>query len=89
MLGKGKTPQQMYSPETAIDKTVAQNILFLHAFSGCDTTSALYGHDKLKLIKTLQQHASLKTTVRVFKDENAEPDVIAEAGLRFFEELYG
>ncbi|KAF2902972.1 hypothetical protein ILUMI_03220 [Ignelater luminosus] len=51
--GKEKTPQQMYSPKTAINKTVAQKILFLHAFSGCDTTFALCGQGKLKFIKTL------------------------------------
>ncbi|KAF2887680.1 hypothetical protein ILUMI_18493, partial [Ignelater luminosus] len=51
--GKGKTPQQMHSPRTAINKTHPQ------------------------------------TTVRVFKDENAEPDAVAEAGLRYFEVLYG
>ncbi|KAF2885368.1 hypothetical protein ILUMI_20837 [Ignelater luminosus] len=52
---KGKTPQQMYLPETAIDRT----------------------------------HPSFKTTVRVFKNENAEPDPIAETGLRFLEVWYG
>lgn len=40
--GKGKTLQEIYSTQSIIHKIAADNILFLHAISGCDTTSALF-----------------------------------------------
>jgi hypothetical protein len=39
--------------KSIIDKTVADHILFLHAFSGCDTTSALFNQGKMKFINVL------------------------------------
>ncbi|GBM77634.1 hypothetical protein AVEN_34459-1 [Araneus ventricosus] len=39
--GKGQISQQIYSTKSIIDKTAADHILFLHAFSGYDTTCAL------------------------------------------------
>lgn len=38
---------------------IADNLLFLHAFSGCDTTSAAYNMDKLKFLITLEKHPEL------------------------------
>lgn len=46
--GKGNITQKIYSPMSAVDRTVAKNILFLHAMSGCDTTSALYNQGKVE-----------------------------------------
>ncbi|GBN45607.1 hypothetical protein AVEN_18377-1 [Araneus ventricosus] len=40
--GKGKIAENIFSPHTALGKTFADNILFIHAMSGCDTTSALF-----------------------------------------------
>ncbi|GBO08948.1 hypothetical protein AVEN_170368-1 [Araneus ventricosus] len=36
--GKGKIAEMIFSPHTALEKTIADNILFIHANSGCDTT---------------------------------------------------
>jgi hypothetical protein len=36
-----------------IDEKVAEQLLVIHAVSGCDTTSALYNHDKGNALKKL------------------------------------
>ncbi|GBO09400.1 hypothetical protein AVEN_220465-1 [Araneus ventricosus] len=41
--GKGRTPDVLYST-TSFKYKFSRMILFIHAFSGCDTTSALFGH---------------------------------------------
>ncbi|KMQ85933.1 hypothetical protein RF55_15251 [Lasius niger] len=87
--GKGKTLQQIYSTQSIIDKTAADNILFLHAFSGCDTTSALFKQGKMKCVNVLLKNPHLKELVQVFKNQDANPEVIAEAGERFLLILYG
>lgn len=53
--GKGKNCQRIYSKDSIIDKTDADNILFLHAFSGCDTTSALFNYGKIKCANVLRK----------------------------------
>ncbi|GBL72265.1 hypothetical protein AVEN_115229-1 [Araneus ventricosus] len=45
--GKGRTPDVLYST-TSFKYKFSRMILFIHAFSGCDTSSALFGHGKTK-----------------------------------------
>ncbi|GBN38510.1 hypothetical protein AVEN_74266-1 [Araneus ventricosus] len=45
--GKGRTPDVLYST-TSFKYKFSRMILFIHAFSGCDTSSALFGHEKTK-----------------------------------------
>ena len=35
------------------NKGIKEHLLFLHSWSGCDTTSAVYGEGKAKLVKAL------------------------------------
>lgn len=60
----------------------------MHAFSGCDTTSALFYQGKMKFIKVLRKKPYLNEVIEVFKNPNADPEVIAKAGERFIVELY-
>ncbi|GBM52384.1 hypothetical protein AVEN_100966-1 [Araneus ventricosus] len=64
------------------------NILFLQAFSGCDTTSALFRQGKKKFINILKS-TELQKVVNIFRDENACPDDIDEAGQKVFIALRG
>ncbi|GBM75901.1 hypothetical protein AVEN_241353-1 [Araneus ventricosus] len=58
-VGKGKSPKKIFSPHTVLEKTIADNILFIHAMSGCDTTSALFNYVKLKFAQTLKNNNDL------------------------------
>lgn len=88
--GKGNVPPTTYSPVHALqNKTIKEHIMFLHAMSGCDTTSAPYNQGKLKFVKTLTKNPHLADVVSVFKNPEATPESIAAAGERFLVNVYG
>ena len=46
-------------------------ILFIHSWSGCDTTSFTFGHGKTHVIKTLLKLDSVKRLASALKIEEA------------------
>lgn len=87
--GRGKVSQQIYSSSSLKEKAATENILFLHAFSGCDSTSAIFGHGKTKFIKVLVQNPDLLPLAQLFLTPNADLQAIAKAGNKFLLRLYG
>lgn len=65
------------------------SILFAHAVSGCDTTSAMYKKGKLSTYRILEKRQDLRTKVEIFLDPNAERGVIIATGEYFLLALYG
>jgi hypothetical protein len=87
--GKGKLPNNMYSPRNfQHSEKVKNSLLFLHAFSGCDTTSSLYRQGKKKFVKLAVQDEKLLEINEVFMCKDAHPDIIVEAGQTFLVALY-
>ncbi|KAJ8886650.1 hypothetical protein PR048_012862 [Dryococelus australis] len=81
---KGKAIEPIYSLQSfQVEKTVADNILFLHAFSRCDTTTAIFDQGKKKFMKVLENSEKLNQTVQVFKEEGLDSDTFAAAGEKF------
>lgn len=68
---------------------LANSILFLHAFSGCDTTSAIFNKGKVKCVKLYQKNKELHDIVESFNNPDSSHETIAEAGERFFLAMYG
>lgn len=65
------------------------NILFAHAFTGCDTTSRAFSIGKPVLVKKLQQKNKLYTvSASVFQKPNCDHHLIAETGERLFVDIY-
>ena len=67
----------------------AENIFFLHAFSGCDKTLSLLSREKVKFWSLVQENPNLKAIIAIFKNEDANPEDIADAGARFVVAFYG
>lgn len=87
---RGKVAETLYSTRSLEYKeAVAKNILFLHAISGCDTTSALFNQGKLKFLSLLDKNDSLLDTIAIFQDLEADVDALAAAGEAFLLALYG
>src|SRR5260221_365778 len=63
--------------------------LFMHAVSGCDTTSGPFGRGKRKVMKILQSNAHRRDIVDVFNKADAEHNVVARTGETFLLTLYG
>lgn len=85
--GRGNAPSLLYSAASC--KIDPQDILFLHAVSGCDTTSTPFGQGKKKVCRIYEKNTSLHDLAAVFKDPEATPYQISEAGEKFLVALYG
>ncbi|GBO39393.1 hypothetical protein AVEN_191696-1 [Araneus ventricosus] len=87
--GRGEAGDALYCAATPnIAPHIRVNILFLHAFSGRDTTSALFRQEKKKCINVLNS-TELQQVVNIFRDESACPYDIDEAEQKVLIALYG
>ncbi|GBM36239.1 hypothetical protein AVEN_71947-1 [Araneus ventricosus] len=87
--GEGNAGDALYFEATlSIALHIWKNILFLHAFSGCYTTFALFRQGKKKFMNVLNS-TELQKVVNIFRDENAYPDDIDEAGRKVLIVLNG
>ena len=68
---------------------VLQNLLLIHAWSGCDSTSAIYGHGKCAIIKIIQKFESVLSCCKTLADDAASYSHIASAGSQIFVKMYG
>jgi hypothetical protein len=68
---------------------VTSNLLFLHAWTGCNTTSATFGQGKLALMKKLKQSAEIHELASIINDEEADSGRVGEAGCKLFVIIYG
>lgn len=73
--GRGNKEDVFYSPQSLqYSDAVAKSILFVHAFSGCDTTSALFNQGKIRFLKTLVKNPTLTDAIQVFDDPTVDND---------------
>lgn len=68
---------------------VISHLLFIHAWSGCDTTSATFGQGKVGLTKRLTSSTEVQGISQLMMNCDATPDQIGEAGVRLFVIVYG
>jgi hypothetical protein len=87
--GRGKIPDVTYSTNSFRHQAQSEMALFLHAFSGCDTTSALFGQGKMKFLSTLKKQPCLEQNCAVYLSPNATPEQVTKAGESFLISLYG
>jgi hypothetical protein len=68
---------------------LCNHLLPIHALTGCDTTSRLYGIGKGFAIKKLVSNEQILQLMSVFLVENSEKECILSAGERIIAFLYG
>jgi 5'-3' exonuclease len=66
-----------------------RQLLFIHAITGCDTTSRLHGIGKPAALKKIVNDIYLKSQGVVFLQENASKEDIIKAGEEALVNLYG
>ena len=64
-------------------------IIFAHAFTGTDTTSAAYRRGKAQACNLLSLEPDFRADITIFYNKNASQEEIAAAGERFFLAWYG
>ena len=62
-------------------------MLFAHAFTGCETTSAIHKFDKTGLFKKLSTSSALRKITATFYEDKL-PEEVGNACIRFFEFLH-
>ncbi|KAF2898196.1 hypothetical protein ILUMI_07979 [Ignelater luminosus] len=82
--GKGKKAGLWYS--TTFFQFDITHIIFIHAFTRCDTTSAFLGHEKSKLYSLIKQHPHMKVEAEKFFEPqisrlNSEGKTTAHPGI--------
>ena len=72
-----------------IGSHISQQLLFVHAISGCDTTSAVYGLGKAAFLKKAMKSASFREEAKKFRTPHSTKDTIEPAGEKVLVEVYG
>ena len=70
-------------------QTVLPYILAIHTWGGCDTTSAVFGHGKCRILKLAQQSQEVRQWCAVFSQEDVTRGAVGQAGERIFISMYG
>ena len=90
MTTSKKTHRQCYRIQDIInelDDIVLTNLLFCHAFRGCDTTSAIHNFGKISIFTQLKSK-KLKTAAAIFYCDNLSPEEIGSVSIQFFELMH-
>ena len=74
---------------TNIGPVMQHHLLFLHAWTGCDSTSAIYGHGKTSLIRKLEKDEILQQQAKIISNPWATHEEIAAVSERIFVKMYG
>ena len=85
------TPGEIISMKdvtSSIPVVIQGHILLIHAWSGCDATSATFGHGKMYLMKMLNWVPEVQNLSTIVSDRDAPVDEVGYAGLRLFCLLY-
>lgn len=82
--GRGKAETQIFSSQELQQLEFSDSILFLHSFSGCDTTSAMFRKGKTTIVK----QTTLKDIATTFYDSSLTHDAVSVAGEMFLA-IYG
>ena len=72
-----------------LGKDMCIHFLFLHAYSGCDTTSSFFGFSKQGVFKFFQNNVDMQFQSKIFTTVNSSQKEIEIAGLKATFALYG
>lgn len=69
--------------------TVCHHLLAVHAFGGCDTTSAIFGHGKGKILTKLTATKACRGHLDTMQKVDGTADEVADAGRKLMVAIYG
>ena len=72
-----------------VGDVVQAHLLFVHAWSGCDTTSATFGQGKTALLKKIKNSNKLQQISCLMSNTDAPPEQIGKAVNQVFIYMYG
>ncbi|KAG1681696.1 hypothetical protein GQR58_011692 [Nymphon striatum] len=75
--------------DTDIPAQIKSYLLVLHAWTGCDTTSAIHSKGKNSLLRKLKTSQHLRSLMDILSDKNADQVEVGAAGIELFLYMYG
>ncbi|KAG1661218.1 hypothetical protein GQR58_021553 [Nymphon striatum] len=72
-----------------IPAQIKSYLLVLHAWTGCDTTSAIHPKGKNSLLRKLKTSQHLRSLMDILSDKNADQVEVGAAGIELFLYMYG
>ncbi|KAG1693168.1 Prolyl 4-hydroxylase subunit alpha-2 [Nymphon striatum] len=72
-----------------IPAQIKSYLLVLHAWTGCDTTSAIHSKGKNSLLRKLKTSQHLRSLMDILSDKNADQVEVGAAGIELFLYMYG
>lgn len=88
---KKGTPVKCFSikaARSALGKVVCSNILFVHSFLGCDTTSRIFGIGKGSSLKHLNENQVFCEQGRIFQNPKSSKESVVRAGEKAMVSLF-
>ena len=86
---RGLQVWRIYDLISKAGKLLTSHLLFIHAWSGCDTTSATFGMGKTNLVKNIQSSEEVQQISVLIGDHHMTEEEIGKAGIRLFVILFG
>ena len=87
MLSRPEEIVSMTEMISSIPAVIEMRILFIHASSGCDTTSATFSHGKMYQMEMLNRVSVVQNLPIIVSDRDDPVDEVGSAGLFYL--LYG
>jgi len=72
----------------SLGQIAVKRLLTIHAFSGCDTTSGIYGHGKVSVFKKFVKARDVQPLFDVMESPSASHDEVMLSGCRLLSLLY-
>ena len=86
---KSKKTWSIGSSSESLTPGLKPYVLAIHAWTGCDTTSAIYSKGKTSLLKNVSSSLELQRLMTTIRDCWADKEEIGQAGFKLFISMYG
>ena len=75
--------------QCCVKRSNVDHLLFTHAWSGCDTTSSIFGKGKAFAVKMLRKSAQLRECSTIITSVTSTPIEVGQAAITAFKIFYG
>lgn len=87
--GRGSADNKLYCSQDIQHLSFSGSLLFIHSFSGCDTTSAIYNRSKATMVKLFQKNPDkCRAIADIFYNPQSTPEGVVQAGEEMFLMVY-
>lgn len=87
-VGDAKTDDAIYTSNCFMYEKIKHIVGFIHAFSGCDTTSGFYFHTKNSVASVINKNDDLIKEAENFYSADSTEEALASSGCKIISKVY-